>query len=278
MNIGLRLHDTISGTLEERLRYVKGQGFSCAHIALSKVLDGFRMEDAPARLTEEFAAELRADFEKTGLDCVLLGCYLNLANPDPEERERTLEIYRAHIRFAPMMGAAMVGTETPANPKSRFDKDPWKDEEAFRFLIDCLKPAVRCAEEAGTILAVEPVYCHIVSTPERAERMLAEIDSENLRIILDGVNLLGPETYERAEEIIREAIRRLGDRVTLLHMKDFVPGEKQLDALACGLGRMRYEALVALAKRRNLPMTLENTVPANAEQARLHLEAIGKEC
>ena len=30
MDIGIRLHDTVNGTLEERLRYVREQGFSCA--------------------------------------------------------------------------------------------------------------------------------------------------------------------------------------------------------------------------------------------------------
>ena len=35
---------------------------------------------------------------------------------------------------------------------------------------------------------------------------------------------------------------------------------------------MRYERLLAFAGKNNLPMTLENTVPDNAEKARLFLE------
>ena len=46
-------------------------------------------------------------------------------------------------------------------------------------------------------------------------------------------------------------------------------------AVACGAGRMRYEALLGLARRRGLPMTLENTTPENAQAARLYLEHIG---
>ena len=53
------------------------------------------------------------------------------------------------------------------------------------------------------------------------------------------------------------------------------PGEARPRPVACGAGRMRYGALLELAKRRDLPMTLENTVPENAEAARLCLEAIG---
>ncbi len=275
MNIGIRLHDTAPGTLKERLTFAAGQGFSCAHLALSKAVDGFTMADAPVRLAEAgFAREVRDTFAETGLQCAVLGCYLNLAHPVEEDRLRIRDIYLAHLRFAVAMGAGVVGTETPANPSSPFASEAPRSEEAFRFCMDCLRPIVRGAEECGAILAVEPVYTHIVSTPERAERMLEEMHSDNLRIILDAVNLLGADNAAEADGIFEEAIRRLGDRVSVLHMKDYQRRGDQLEAMACGTGDMRYERLLRFAKERRLPMTLENTVPANAEAARLHLEEI----
>ena len=72
-------------------------------------------------------------------------------------------------------------------------------------------------------------------------------------------------------------ISRLGDRVRILHMKDFVlTPDCKMDACACGLGNMRYEQLLAFGTAGNLPMTLENTVPENAEAARLYLEQAAK--
>ena len=273
MNIGIRLHDTAPGTLKERLAFARAQGFSCAHVALSKVLDDFSMEEAPEKLTEEYALRVRQEFDESGLECAVLGCYLNLADPDPERRARTQEIYKAHLRFA----AKTVGTETYANPESAF-QDPGQSEEAFRLFMDSLRPVVRCAEETGAVLAVEPVWYHIISTPERAVRMLEELPSDNLQIILDAVNLISPEQADRAEDIVRNAVSLLGERVRILHMKDFViTPEGKMDACACGLGSMRYEQLLSFAARRDLPMTLENTVPENAEEARLYLErAAGK--
>ena len=274
MNIGIRLHDTAPGTLKERLAFAKNQGFSCAHVALSKVLDDFEMKDAPEKLTDEYAVRVRKDFDESGLECAVLGCYLNLADPNPERRARTQEIYKAHLRFAAKIGARVVGTETYANPESAF-QDPAQSEEAFRLFMDSLRPVVRYAEETGAFLAVEPVWYHIVSTPERAARMLEELPSDHLRIILDAVNLISPENAGRTEDIVRNAVSLLGNRVEILHMKDFViTPEGKMDACACGLGSMRYEQLLAFAGLRNLPMTLENTVPENAEKARLHLEQI----
>ena len=273
MNIGIRLHDTIPGSMEERLRFVRGQGFTCAHLALHMTEPGFAMADAPARLTAEYAAELRERFANTNMACAVLGCYLNLADPDAASRARTQAIYEAHLRFAPMLGAYVVGTETYANLNSRFAEPAAKSEEAFRLFMDSLRPVVRAAEEAGAILAVEPVYHHIISTPERAQRMLEELPSDHLQIILDAVNLIGPGDEDRAEELVADAVRRLGDRVRVLHMKDFtVLPDGAIHSQACGTGRMRYDRLLRLARVNGLPMTLEDTTPDNAEAARLYLE------
>lgn len=99
MEIGIRLHDTAGSNLEEHLRNAKEQGFSCVHIAMSKVVPGFKMADAPELLTDALADEVRGLLEKYNQRCVLLGCYLNLCSPDLAAHERTLMNYRAHLRF-----------------------------------------------------------------------------------------------------------------------------------------------------------------------------------
>lgn len=277
MNIGIRLHDTLPGTLAQRLAYARQQGFSCAHLAMSKAVPGFTMSDAPALLDEALAAQVRGDFEAQGIECAVLGCYLNLAARDGEELERVQAIYRAHLRFGRLIGATVVGTETPPAKGVTFSGPAPQSEEAFRLFVDCVRPVVRWAEEEGEVLAIEPVYRHIISTPERAERLLEEIPSDHLQIILDAVNLIAPEQAENAQDVIEDAIRRLGDRARILHMKDFVLEGGEAKACACGTGSMRYENLLRLAKARSLPMTLENTTPDNAEQARLYLEEIASQ-
>ena len=125
--------------------------------------------------------------------------------------------------------------------------------------------------------------------------MLAEVQSENLRVILDAVNLLDRENVHQAKEVVTDAIARLGDSAELLHIKDFLPDGTDecawarqnianvnmfdgLLSIAPGLGQMDYRPLMQLAKRRNLPMTLENTNPQNAVSARQTLEKTLEEC
>ena len=275
MKIGIRLHDTIPGTLEERLSYVKAQGYECGHLALSKVLPGFSMKDAPALLARPgFAESVSGPFRRTGMDCALLGCYLCLTHPDPAERQKTREIYEAHLAFCREMGAWMVGTETPVSPESPLAPDAARSEEAFNFFLENLEPLLRRAEQEDVVLAIEPVYGHIISTPERAERMLRELGSDHLRIILDAVNLLGPGNIARRDDVVAEAVERLGDHVSLLHMKDYRLEGESMPACACGTGEMDYRALMAFARERDLPMTLENTTPENARQALSYLKNI----
>ena len=80
MNLGMRLHDTPQMGLEERLSYIEKQGFTCAHVALSKVLGA--NESADMALTPGYANILRRMFAEHRIDFAVLGCYLNLANPD----------------------------------------------------------------------------------------------------------------------------------------------------------------------------------------------------
>ncbi len=275
MNIGIRLHDTAGTLLNERLQHARAQGFSCVHVAMQKVTPGFQMMNAPALLTDALANEVRAALTANGQSCAVLGCYLNLATPDAEEYARTLACYQAHLRFAAKIGALVVGTETGApNTAYRTTPECWT-EEALELFINRLRPVVQTAEETGTMIAIEPVCRHIVNTPERAQRVLDAIDSSALQIILDTVNLLTPDNCRQADDIVADALRRFGDRVMVLHMKDYknVAGHADVQSMACGLGDMDYTRLLRFAKSRpGLPMTLEDTKPDNAEAARLFLE------
>lgn len=279
MNIGIRLHDTARGTLSERLGFAKDQGFSCVQLAMSKAIQGFSMQDAPQLLTEALAEEVKDIFAQKQMECAVLGCYLNLANPDDEEVKKTQEIYRAHLRFARMIGARVVGSETYAAKACSFtDGKAYDSEEAFQLFMKNFLPVVRFAEEENAVIAIEPVCTHVISTPERAERMLDIVHTDHVQIILDAVNLLNNDNCGSAEAIFANAISRLGDRVRVLHMKDFErntekPGDAQVDFRPCGMGTMYYGQILPFAKKYDLPISLEDTSPENAQAAREFLEA-----
>lgn len=268
MPIGIRLHDTAPGTLAQRAAIARAQGFTCVHLALSKTMgEAFA---TPQAMTEALAAEVKAGLGS--LSVAVLGCYLNLAHPDEAAYGNTLERYRAHLRFSRWLGGCAVGTET-GNPNAdyRFDPRVSHCEESLGLFVRRLTPVVREAESLGARVLIEPVYRHIVSTPERARRVLDAIPSPALGIILDPVNLLDAENLPRAGEVLAEAFALLGRDTAVMHIKDYVRQGNILRAVAAGQGEMDFTPIFDFlaCKRPDLPITLENTVPDNAEAARL---------
>lgn len=272
MNIGIRLHDTRPGTLRERLGFVAAQGFRCVQLAMGKAVPGFQMNAAPELLTEDLAAEVREELGNAGVSCAVLGCYLKLAAADEETAQEVREIYRAHLRFAAQIGALCVGTETP--PAEGPEGKACRTEEAYHLFLNRMRPLVQAAEELGVTLAVEPVCTHIIHDADRAVRMLEDLKSDRVKIILDAVNLIDTEHVGGAGELVRDAVRKLGGQVCVLHMKDYLPQPEAVRPrpVPCGQGEMDYRALLELARERELPMLLENTAHDNAEETRLWLE------
>ena len=274
MQLGIRLHDTKKLPIEERLADVKRMGFACGHMALAKVMPERNTSDEA--LTPGFAMYLKNLFQKNQLDCAVLGCYLNLANPDPVQLAQIAERYKAHIRFASLLGCGVVGTETGA-PNTTYTFVPeCHSEEALRIFILNLRPVVDYAEKMGVIVAIEPVWCHIVNTPERARRVLDVIDSPNLQIILDPVNLLHDGNYKQDQEVIARAFELLGKDIAVMHIKDYDIRDGHLVSMGAGLGRMDYTSQVRFIKEHKpfMHVTLEDTVPENNESCRIFFQKL----
>ncbi len=274
MQLGIRLHDTKKLPFEERIADVRELGFKCGHMALAKVIDEFSTKDEA--LTPGLAMYIKNVFAKNNVDIAVLGCYLNLANPNEEQLKKIVHRYMAHIRFAAWLGCGVVGTETGC-PNETYSYVPeCHSEEALQLFIRNLRPVVAYAEKMGVVMAIEPVASHIVSTPARARRVLDEIGSPNLQIILDPVNLLAGWNYRNAKEIVDEAIALLGDDVAMVHIKDYKIVDGNLKSVAAGTGEMDYTSLMKWMKEKKtyIHATLEDTNPGNNIQARDYIQKL----
>ncbi len=278
MQLGIRLHDIKKAPLEERLQIAKEQGFKCGHLALSKVISEYSTADAA--LTPGYACYLKRIFAESQLDVAVLGCYLNLANPNEESLKKIQKRYMTHIRFASLLGAGVVGTETGAVNEAYKYEERNHSDEALQIFIKNLKPVVEYAEKMGVIFAIEPVFKHIVCNPKRARQVLNEIASPNLQIIFDPVNLLDISNYQDREQIIHEAIDLLGQDIAMVHIKDFRIEDGKMDSVAAGTGEMDYSEIIRFIKSEKpyVHVTLENTVPENAVEARKYIQGLWDEC
>ena len=280
LRLGIRFHDTAELPFEERVKAAEGQGFSCVHIALSKIKD---IPSDISALTSGYANYLKGCFDKAGLSVAVLGNYLNLCDPDPDRLSGILKKYEAHIRFASYLRAGVVGTETGA-PNSSYDcsdREAVRSESAYVSFRENVKKVIGYAKHYGVTFAIEPVYKHIIYSPERARRLLDEVASENLRVIFDPVNLLDPDRLDERDEVLQKAMELLSEEIAVIHLKDFIPEKREdgsinMKPCGCGLGVMTYDDIIEFAVRKKpfIEATLENTTPGDATQCRNHIEEI----
>ena len=280
IQLGIRLHDVNTAasleekTMEARAEKAKQEGFSCVHLAYQKVISGVSFD--AAALNEGLACYTKRVFQEQKLDIAVLGCYLNLAHPDPAELQKIKSKYFGHLRVAALAGCSVVGTETGApNPQYKLDANT-HSREALDTFIRNLAEVVERAEHWGVSMAIEPVWNHIVYNADRAVEVLKAIQSPNLRIILDPVNLLCMENADNREAIFQDAFEKLCDHIAVVHLKDFVRRDGKLVSVAAGTGEMSYENVLRFVKARKpfIQATLENTTNENAVQSRELIERV----
>ncbi len=262
MRLGVRAHDFGRLPVEELAARIASHGLESVQLAPAKAIAGFKPE--AGRLNPGFAAGVRDAFGRHGIRIAVLGCYINLGDPDDARLRPELDRFKAHLRFARDFGCAVVGTET-GSLNADFSRHPDNGgEEAFRIVLGRVRELVREAERFGVCVGIEAVERYVISSPRRLRRLIDEVGSPNLRVIYDPVNLLSAANCEREAGIVAEAHALLGDRIGIVHAKDYTVDGGQFRELPAGRGALGYRRILRWIKERkpDLDVLLENTDPA----------------
>ena len=197
MRLGVRAHDFGKLPVEELAGRIAGKGFTCVQLAPPKAIAGF---DADlGRISPGFAGHVKEAFQRQQLQIAVLGCYINLADPDAGQRQQQLDRFKEYLRLARDFGCSVVGTETGSiNPDYSFHSGN-RGEEAFQTVLSGVRELVAEAERFGVFVGIEGVERYVISDPPRIRRLIDGIGSNNLQIIFDPVNLLSVENYRRQD-------------------------------------------------------------------------------
>lgn len=262
LNLGVRAHDFGSLPVDELATQIAAHGLSCIQLAPPKAIAGF--DAGTSRLSPGFAALVRDACQRRGIQIAVLGCYINLGDRDAAARRRALDRFKHHLHFARDFGCSVVGTETGSvNPD--FSRHPDNaGEGAFQTVLAGVRELVHEAERFGVFVGVEGVERYIISSPRRLRRLVDEVGSPNLRVILDPVNLLCADNHHRQDEIVAEACTLLGDHIAIVHAKDFAMVGGQFQERPAGEGELHYAPLLRWVKAHapGIHLLLENTSPA----------------
>jgi len=145
-----------------------------------------------------------------------------MIHPDVAERNR------GHRRLE-IIAAASAGLSTrliTLCSGTRDRDDQWRAHpdndtaEAWRDLLASMETALRIADRYDVDLGLEPELANVVNSAEKARRLIDEMQSPRLKIILDPANLFETATPARQRTIVASAIDLLADRIVMGHAKD----------------------------------------------------------
>lgn len=248
LRLGVRAHDFGRMAAEELAARVAAKGFSCVQLALNKAIAGLNLQ--PGDLTAALASNIGGAFARAGVGIEVLGCYINPIHADLTTRAALLQFFKDHLRFARDFGCGLVALESGSVNADYSPHPANHGEEAFAEMLDSISELVAEAEKFGVMVGFEPVYCHTVSTAEKMRRVLDAVGSNHLRVVLDPVNLLSLENFHRQPRIIAEALDLLGDRVSVVHAKDFVFENGALKTVPAGCGQLDYAPVLDFVRVR----------------------------
>ncbi|GGH18952.1 sugar phosphate isomerase/epimerase family protein [Paenibacillus segetis] len=272
LHLGIRAHDFGIRPIHELIKMIQRYKFSHIQFAVQKSFP----ESVPSlsMLSPGTARYFGNEFRQAGIQIAVLGCYVNIVAPDPSKRTQAIADFVTHLRLARDFGASLVGTETGSLGQG-YTEDNFT-EEAFQEVVTSVKAMVAEAERFGVTVGIEAGQNHPLYSAPLTRRLLDVIPSQNLQIILDCANLISPTNYTQQEDIINEAIELLGNRIAVIHLKDFKVTDERVHFVPIGQGCLKFAPILRYMKyqRPHIQGIIESTTEEHLEASIAYLQRI----
>ena len=261
MAFGMRGHD-LGGKqrFEEFLAKVKEHNINLVQLAFQKSITD--IDFTVGNYNPGLGYYIGRKLNENNIHVAVLGCYINPTNPVEEKRAAAVKKFIEHLKYAKAIGADMVGTETGRLDENFKIVPQTYTETCYQLLLKSMREIVSAAEKLGVTVGVEGVATHTLYSPEMMQRFLNDMDSPNVEVILDPVNLLDRNNYKDQEAVIAKAFKYYGDRISVMHIKDFKLDENGDVAFEqVGEGLFNYAPLFRQLKQTKpyITMLIENS-------------------
>jgi sugar phosphate isomerase/epimerase len=218
MQLGIFAKTFPRPTLEETLDAVASHPLTQVQFNMSCA----GLPTLPDRIDEDFCVWIARLVKERGLTMAAISGTFNLCDPDAarlEDNLRRLGVLAAACRWLDTRIITLCsGTLDP--------EDMWKwhpdnvRRSTWETLVGSVRAAIKIADHHEVTLAFEPEIHNVVNSVSKARRLLDEIDSRWLKIVIDPANLFRPGERSRITEILDEAFDWLGRDIVLAHAKD----------------------------------------------------------
>jgi sugar phosphate isomerase/epimerase len=198
----------------------------------------------PEEIDKALADRIREAADERAITLSAVSGTFNMAHPDEEVRRDGLHRLGVISRSCGRLGTSTItlctGTRDRDNMWRRHPDNG--TPEAWRDPLTTMQVALETAEQHGVTLAFEPEINNVVDSALKGRRLLDEMRSPRLKVVMDAANLFDAEDparrLDRSEEVLYEAFELLGDDIVIAHAKDVrASGE----VVAAGRGDLDYD-------------------------------------
>jgi sugar phosphate isomerase/epimerase len=235
-------------TFDDIADQIAGHQISSVQLQLGSVIRDVPTVDALMRgldvlgdrITDDLAVRAHEVLNARGIEVAAVDGTYNMVHPDADRRDRNLEHLVTLIHLAPSFGTRIVTLCTGTRDDIMWRPHPDnQSDEAWADLVAQMQVAADAAQAAGIELAFEPEYNNVVNSARQARRLIDEVGSASLKVLMDGANLFHHGDLNRMQDHLRDAFSLVGKDIALAHAKD-LDHDGDAGGRAAGQGRLDY--------------------------------------
>jgi sugar phosphate isomerase/epimerase len=266
MQIGIFARTFPRPTLIDVLDAVRSYSFSTTQFNM--VCAG--LPPMPDQIEPQLADHICHEMAARDIEMSSLSGTFNMIHPNPRERENGLRRLSVLAAICQRLGTSVIslctGTRDPDNMWRYHPENA--TPEAWQDLTASMQAALQTASEHNVTLAVEPEVSNVVDSAAKARRLLDEMGSPHLKIIMDAANLFPAGTLGHQHRILDEAFSLLGEDIVLAHAKD-LSHDGEAGHEAAGTGLLDYDYYLSLLRDSGFagPLLLHSLTESQVEQA-----------
>lgn len=235
-NFGLRGHD-IANDFASMCEKAKENKINLLQFALAKTCNDINFD--VVGYDKNISTQISNRLHENMLNVAVLGCYINPVETDIKLKEVQLNRFNHFIDYCKDFNARVIGTET--GQKNSIEET--HSNETYAEFLSSMAPLVQKAEDKQVQIGIEPVWQLTIYSVDMLEKMIKDIDSKNISVILDISNLMHSEIFDKQDYVINSAFEKFGDRISTIHLKDYYVIDGRKSFAPTGLGNLNIDLI-----------------------------------
>lgn len=246
MEIGIFAKTFVRPTLEGVLDGVCEHGLNSLQFNMSCA----GLSPFPDFIDPAIAQKIHHETSRRHIEITAVSGTFNMIHPNLEERRLGLERLNTLAAACKEIGTSVItlctGTRDPDNMWKKHEGNA--DGAAWRDLLETMEGALQIAEAHHVTLAFEPEQANVIDDAGKGRKLLDEMKSIHLKVVMDAANLFQMNNVNRMQETIDKAFSLLGGDIVIAHAKDIRINKDELEFAAAGEGILDYDTYVRLLR------------------------------